>query len=115
MNLEDGNSKGVNFHILMCTKTAFTFKQPFRCSRGQKINVGNMAMARKYYKMWGNLGSSYVLLRKSQTVHVHVCHVRAIKFLMFQTNHGVQGNDFVYKLPAHAEDGIRQAITTIDL
>jgi len=53
MNSEDGNSKGVNFHILMCTKTAFIFKQPFRCPRGQEINVGNMAMARKYYKMWG--------------------------------------------------------------
>jgi hypothetical protein len=83
VNLEDGNSKGVNFYILICTKMAFTFKQPFRCPWGQEINVGDMAMAKEYYKMWGNSSSFYVLLRKSQTTHVHICHVRAIKFPIF--------------------------------
>jgi hypothetical protein len=30
VNLEDGNLEGVDFYILMCTKTTFTFKQPFK-------------------------------------------------------------------------------------
>jgi hypothetical protein len=114
VNLEDGNL-GVDFYILMCTKTTFTFKQPFKCPWGQKFNAGDMAVAGKYHQMWGNLGSSYVPLRKSQTTHVHVCHVKAIKFPMFLADHRVQGNDLVYKLLEHAEDGIRQAIATIDL
>jgi hypothetical protein len=109
------NSKGVDYYILMCTKMAFTFKQPFKCPWVQEFNVGDMAMARKYYQRWGNFESSYVLLQKSQTTHIHVCNVRAIKFPMFPMDHNVLGNDLVYKLLGDAKDGIRQAITTIDL
>jgi hypothetical protein len=83
--------------------------------RGQKFNARDMAMVGKYYHEWGSSKSSYLLLRKSQIVYIHVCRVKAIRFPMLLANHRVQGNDLVYKLLKHDEDGIRQAIVTIDL
>jgi hypothetical protein len=83
------NSKGVDYYILTCTKMAFSFKQPFKCLWGQEFNVGDMAMAGKYFQRWGNFDSFYVLLQKSQTAHIHVCHVKAIKFPMFPAYHKV--------------------------
>jgi len=83
VNLEDGNEKEVDFYILLCTKTVFTFKQHFKCPWGQEFNAGDMVMAGKYYHKWGSSKSSYVLLRKSQIAYIHVCHVWAIKFPCF--------------------------------
>lgn len=74
-----------------------------------------MALAGKYYHKWGQLESTYVLLKDFQTTYIHVCHVRAIKFLMAPTNHRVQGNDLMYKLFKHVEDGIKQSIVAIEL
>jgi hypothetical protein len=89
MNSKDGISKMVDFYILMCIKTAFIFKQTFKCPWGHEFNVGDMVVARKYYQRWGNSNSFYVLLQKSQPAHIHVCHVRAIKFPMFPTDHRI--------------------------
>jgi hypothetical protein len=74
-----------------------------------------MALARKYYQNWARLESTYVLLKDFQTAYIHACRIKSIKFLMALANHRIQGNDIVYKLPEHAEDGIRQAIATIEL
>jgi hypothetical protein len=63
----------------------------------------------------GEMLIPFMFYWKSQIAHIRVCHVRKIKFPIFPTNHKVQGNNLVYKLHGHAEDGIRQATTTIDL
>jgi hypothetical protein len=74
-----------------------------------------MALVEKYYQKWGWSKFIYILLKDFQIAYIHECHIRAIKFSMAPTNHKVQGNDLVYKLPKHAKDGIRQAIVTIEL
>jgi hypothetical protein len=74
-----------------------------------------MALVKKYYLKWGRSKYTYILLKHFKTTYIHECHIKAIKFLMAPTNHRVQGNDFVYKLPKHVEDGIRQAIVAIKL
>lgn len=43
------------------------------------------------------------------------CNVREIKFLMVPTTHRVQGNDYVYMLPEHAKDGIKESHSCTEL
>ncbi len=92
----------------------FTFTTSFKCRWQQQFNVGDMALVGKYYQKWGRSKFTYTLLKDFQTTYIHECHIRAIKFSMAPTNHKVQGNDLVYKLPKHVKDGIMQAITTIE-
>jgi hypothetical protein len=48
-------------------------------------------------------------------VYIHACHARVIKFPMALIDHRVQGNELMYKLPEHEEDGIRNVIVAIKL
>jgi hypothetical protein len=45
----EGNDEGVDFYILMCTKTLFAFTTSFKCPWRQ----GDMALVEKYYQKWG--------------------------------------------------------------
>jgi hypothetical protein len=90
MNSKDGNEEVVDFYILLCTKIVFTFKRHFKCPWGQKFNVGDMSVVKKYYHKWGSSNSSYVLRRKSQLAYIHVCHVRTNRFSVLLTDHKVQ-------------------------
>jgi len=94
-NAEDGNEEDVDFNSLLCTKIVFSFQKPIKYPWGQEFSVDETAMAGKYYQNWGSSKSSYVLLRRSLT------------------DHKMQGNDLVYMLFEHVEDGIRQHIATL--
>ncbi len=62
----------------------------------------------------GTIRAFLCVFEKSQVVVLDICNVKAIKFPMVLTSHRVQGNDLMYKLLQHVEDGIREAITTLD-
>jgi hypothetical protein len=49
VNVEEGNEEGVDFYILLCTKTSFIIEEPFTYPWGQRFHVGDIPMARKYY------------------------------------------------------------------
>jgi hypothetical protein len=115
VNLKEGNVEGVDFYILLCIRTMFTFSKPFTCPWGHQFCIGDMVVVGRYYQKWGHGESSCVLLRRFEVFYIYVCHVRVFKFPMLPTYHKVQGNDLVYKLPKFAKDDIRQNITFIQL
>jgi hypothetical protein len=49
INFEDKNEERMDFYVLVCMKDAFNFHKPFKCPWGQEFNVGDMAVASKYY------------------------------------------------------------------
>jgi hypothetical protein len=75
MNVKEGNEEGVNFYILLCTKTSFIIEEPFTSPWGQRFHGSDTTLARKYYQSWGWIGFAYVLLMQSQTTYIHACHV----------------------------------------
>jgi hypothetical protein len=89
-------------------------QKPYKCAWGQQFSVGDTIVASRYYQKWGQSKHSYGFLKKSQVVVWDICNVRAIKFPMVPTSHRVQGNDPMYKLLHHVEDGIKEVITTLD-
>jgi hypothetical protein len=51
MNVEEENTKGMNFNILMCTKTIYILQKPCNMSAwGQKISASDTIVANRYYQ-----------------------------------------------------------------
>jgi hypothetical protein len=112
---KEGNEEGVDFYILLCIEINFIIEEPFTYPWGQTFHASDIIMAGKYYQNWGWIKFTYVLLMQSCTTYIHACHVRVIKFPMLLANYKVQGNELVYKLSPHVEDGIRHATVSIEL
>jgi hypothetical protein len=68
MNSKEGNVEGVDFYILVYTKTFFTFNTIFKCPCRQEFNASDMAMAKKYYQRRAKSKFSYVLLKGAITI-----------------------------------------------
>ena len=84
--------RNVDFHIVMCKKTSFTTKEAFR------------------YQRRGRSVSNYILLGKSESMHLHASSVSAIRFSMLPAQHRVSANDHVHTISYHIVEGICQAI-----
>jgi hypothetical protein len=114
MNVKEENVEGVDFYIFMYTKPMYTLQSPYTCAWGQQFEACDTIVVGRYYQRWGHFKNSYVFLRKYQVVVLDVYNVWAIKFPMVRINHQVQGNDLVYTLFEHVEDGIREAIDVLN-
>lgn len=54
MNVEEKNTEGVNFNILMYTKTIYILQKPYNMSAwGQKFNASDTIVTNRYYQKWG--------------------------------------------------------------
>jgi hypothetical protein len=47
------NVEGVDFYILMCTKTMYILQKPYKCAWGQQFNVSDIVVTHRYYQKWG--------------------------------------------------------------
>ncbi len=66
-----------------------------------------------YTTKGGAIESSYVLLKDSHVVYMHVHLVQAMKFLMPPKDHKVSGNDDVYELTRDTLSSIRSVIASL--
>jgi hypothetical protein len=107
--------KGLIFTFCCAQKTNFIVEEPITCPWGQTFHASDITMVGKYYQNWGWTRFAYILLMHSQTTYVHACQVQIIKFPMLLADYKVQGNELVYELSTHEEDGIKHAIASIEL
>ena len=95
---EPNNTEDVQFYVLECQRRKFLVCSPFKCKWGCEFEVGEYAMAGRYFQKWGRAEKSYVFLDGSCIAYIPtnlVCHV---KFTMLPAEHRVQGRDPVYYL-----------------
>ncbi len=71
-------------------------------------------MSNLYYQKWGHSESSYVLLKYSHVVYLHVHLVQVLKFLMPPKDSKVSGNDGVYELTRDILLSIRSMIVFLE-
>jgi hypothetical protein len=93
INAEVGNSKDANFWLVCCTKPFHQIKRTFMNKWGISFVARYAIMSSLYYQMWGHNESSYVLLKDSHVVYLHVHLVQDVKFLMPPKDHMVSGNE----------------------
>jgi hypothetical protein len=62
------------------------------------FRIGDVVEVGTYYQKWGRGEISYVFLRNSPIVFLHVSHVRSIKFPMLPSNLRVSSSDVVHTL-----------------
>ncbi len=67
-----------------------------------------------YYQRWGHSESSYVLLKDSHVIYLHVHLVQVVKFLMPPKDHRVNGNDGEYELTWDILLGIKSVIASLE-
>jgi len=115
VNVEDGNSKGVFFYLILYTKSLHKVQRALIDHSGNSFNEGDDVVAWLYYQKWGSSDSSYVLLKYSHVVYVYFHLVRAIKFLMPPKNHRVSGNDVMYELLKDVLQNINEVIIFLEV
>jgi hypothetical protein len=82
---------------------------------GTNFNEGDNVITSFYYKKWGSIDSSYVLLKDSHVVYVYSHLVHVTKFLMPPSSHQDNGNDVVYELPNDILQGIHKVIASLEV
>jgi hypothetical protein len=75
MNAKEGNSEGVDFYILMCTKPMYTLFASYKCPWGYQFNACDVVVARRYYQKWGHFEHLNVFLKGFHVVILDVCNV----------------------------------------
>jgi hypothetical protein len=88
VNVEKGNSEGVNFYLVLSMQVVHIVEKDFTCQWGTEFKVRDVVVTRKYYKKSGVGESNYVFLRNSPTTFLHVAHVKAINFICFHLTIG---------------------------
>jgi hypothetical protein len=43
------NAEGVDFYILICTKTMYILQKPYKCAWGQQFNACDIVIVGRYY------------------------------------------------------------------
>jgi hypothetical protein len=79
----------VQFYVLECQRWKFLVRYTFKCKWECEFEVGDYAMAGRYFQKWGRAEKSYVFLDGSCVAYIPtdlVCHV---KFAMQPTEHRV--------------------------
>jgi hypothetical protein len=63
MNVEEGNDKGVDFYLGMCTQLVHIMKEAFTCEWKIEFLTCDIVVVGKYYKKWGSSEANYVFLK----------------------------------------------------
>jgi hypothetical protein len=108
------NEGDVNFYIVLYTQAMHNVKKDFIDPWKTRFRIGDVVVAKRYYKKWGMIGANYMFLRRSPIVFLHASHVTAIKFPMLFSNHRVFGNDLVFTLLKYSLCGIMQALVALN-
>jgi hypothetical protein len=82
---------------------------------GTNFNGCDNVITSFYYKKWGSVVSSYVLLKDSRVAYVYSHLVHVGKFLMPPNSHQDSGNDVVYELPNDILQGIHEVIASLEV
>jgi hypothetical protein len=114
VNAKIGNSKGMNFWTIYCSRPLHCVQKTFKDKWGTYFELGDYVVVGLHYQRWGTNEHSYVLLKDSHLVYLHYNFVHVIKFLMSSNNYKISGNPFVYKLSDDFLNGIKYVIVGLD-
>jgi hypothetical protein len=73
------NAEDVQFYVLECHRRKFLVRSAFKCKWGCEFEVGEYAVAGRYFQKWDRVDKSYVFLDGSCIAYIPanlVCHVK---------------------------------------
>lgn len=91
----EGNTEGVEFYILQCTRAKYQVEHGFKCTWGPEFEAGDLIIRGTYYQKWNN---GYVFLSNSQQAHIDAHLVVHGKFAMIPKPGRRKGGEVTYDI-----------------
>lgn len=91
----EGNTEGVEFYILQCTRGKYEVRDGFKCAWGPEFEVGDFVIRGTYYQKWNN---GYVFLGNSQPAHIDAHLAVHGKFAMIPKPGRRKGGEVTYNI-----------------
>jgi hypothetical protein len=109
---ELGNTEGVDFYVVQCTRTMHIVEETSRRDvwDGKVVERGDKIVEGLYYQRKGLSQTSYILLR-DKGVSFHYSHlILTLKFRMVQARHKQKGDTTVYQMSENSLQRIRAVL-----